>query len=274
MFKLPIGPSAPERFKRAKKRRREYRNSSESGEVWTKAWGEYSTFYDDDRGWRETESKRSEVGELWGFEKVLLANINSKLKTATQDHPVIVLDFGGMFGLSFMRVAKMLEVSVSEGKLRMLVTNLNKPTENLERVEFPRAIKEFIAQNKHLLEYISADAGELQKKKISSKTGREIPLKGNIDFIHESFALEHGMQNDVDLPVLGSMLNEGGIFFTQLRADGVHPVPGLSPTEEEARQEAHRIGFNSLTDMGLKKITTRRKSTYRIFRGEKSSLVE
>lgn len=261
---IDVAPRIGERTKLSEKLKKEIRNLG--NEAWMVCMGNYDNFYSDEHNF----SERKDQNELRSVEKILTQQIKELVNFKT-DQPVIVLDFGGMYSLSFLRMAENSEIRglVESEKVILVVTNLGFTLEEgLKTVDRDKYISqdqlELINKNKNLVAYIQSDAAELRNKKIiSHSTGRKIDLNGHIDLVHESMALAHGLKNDVDLYLLAKCLSSNGIMF--IGSTYSHPEEIVPPGFRPFRDEAHSIGFSNLEKAGMVEVIPKKTSNYRIF---------
>src|SRR5262249_2382292 len=135
--------------------------------------------------------------ELVGMEHALRMQIEMRLREKA-DKPVIAVDFGGMWGVSFLRLAHRFAKEIDSGELVLVVTNLShhmpEPIEALrEHRGFKEALSEseqaLVLEQHHRVAWLQADARELLGAKVVLRDGRSIPLHGNVDLVHEFKAL-------------------------------------------------------------------------------------
>lgn len=224
-------------------------------ESWKVGYGDYITPLLETEPYRD----RKKQDELVGIEIDILNQILRTLEAKKHDkdgRPVIGVDFGGMYGLSFLRIARELEKRgqlITNGKVILVVTNLQfDKVQALESLydsnnEMSEDETEFVKSNIHLINYIQADAAELRRHVIQSNN-ETIPLNGNIDIIHEHAALMHGLKNDVDLPLLAKCLSNYGTLL--IGSMELHLMLG---TEDEIKniKKAHNLGLENLLRLGL-----------------------
>lgn len=243
------------------------RKSREEGETWMWMRGDYggSMFLDESFKVRKIET------ELTGMEQTLARQINATLLKKSQNHdqsPVVVLDFGGMYGMSMLRIAESMKELVEKGKVAFVVTNLAFTPEwglaNKERDEITDKEVAFIQRSRSLVHYITAYASEIEEHRIVIP-GQTLsyPLKGTVDIIHEDAALWFGQKNDVDIPRLAALLSRYGIFF--LGSKTLHP--NLYPEKEkQILTKAHQLGKENLLKSGLAQVDFgERRTIYEVF---------
>lgn len=245
-------------------------------EDWKVGFGEYynplvGKPWDDEKIWKiiTKEGGDPEKVPIYGVEKHILEGIQNSIKEKRDrgdKSPVIAVDFGGVRSISFLRIAKELEKDgyISNGDVSIFVTNLNFDP-NGEQDDINEERINFFDRYKNLVHFISTDARELQKQKIIVN-GEEIPLKGNVDFIHENMALTHGHINDVDWILLGRMLAPSGQLISKTTTEGLHPGQGAETQQEyNVRKKAHQMGIRNMQKMGLQKQDLGPDANYDIF---------
>lgn len=262
---IDLAPEIAKRTRLSRADKQEVR--SHNFEMWTSHGGLYQDFYTDHNSFGEPLPE----GKLTETEKIIAAK-SIKLAQESTDRPAIVVDFGGMYSLSFFRIAGSPKVRelVTSGKLMFVVTNIEF---NLEMGE--KAIKEkysdldqneidVINKNRDLVTFVQSDAAELKTLKIRNRfNGQEVPLQGNIDLIHEQSALMHGIKNDVDLYLLSRSLSDKGILL--LGSKRLHPRLPSDPASRLPIEQAHLMGIENLKRSGLLEYHPKRHSFYRIF---------
>lgn len=203
---------------------------------------------------------------LRGVERRIYDGVKERLKFK---YPVVIVDFGGMYGLSFMKIANVLEEEglISNGMVKVVITNLNFDP-NLHSVDIGVERRTFFEANKHLVHFVNADARELYKMKVDT-LGGTLGLRGKLDYIHEDFALSHGNLNDVDWYLLGKMLSQGGELISG-SADPKYMHANLAGNgiDYRLRQRAHRLGLRNLARLGLRVVGMSKSGLhhYRIYK--------
>ena len=220
-----------------------------------------------------------------GTENIIFSHVLKLLKQKEIENdqtPVIIVDFGGMYSLSFLRIANLLEKTgdlISRGKVVVVVTNLAfTPEFGIEVLDhednpLPSADKLFFRSHYHLAHYIQSDAAELRYKNIRLPDGSTLSLNGNIDLLHETFALVHGLKNDVDLPMIGAVMSKRGVIFTSTK--DMH-MNGFDESDAEffSRVQAHKKGEKNLLDRGFKLQAIDERSKYNIYLAPDSGEVD
>ena len=267
-----LAPQIGERTKKA----REYKSlkRSKEGEFWKVGFGKY--------GWPLTGwayKQRESQEELVGAEVVLKKTIEEILEAKRNNDdstPVIAVDFGGMYSLSFLRIAAELEKKdnlISSGNVVLIVTNLEFTvdygiqTAGQGYNDIGSDELALVQKYKHLVHYIKSDAAELRNQEITLPSGQTLKIKESIDLIHEMDALMHGAKNDTDLPLLARNLSTYGILF--LGSKYLHPALE-TPEEKELRERAHQYGKENLVKEGLSKVDIGPEGHYEIY-SKKSS---
>jgi len=258
---VEIGADIRERTRTSKKEKIDQRKRFE---IWQRVRGEYRNFY-----WNEP-FKNSKQKELSGTELVIKEQVEKILDKKTQvkdSSPVIAVDFGGMFSVSFLKIAGQMKKLIKQGKLVLIVTNRNfsSPQQGITRLEelfktgwrgekLSKQDKKLINQNSKLVQYLNTDAAELRHQQVMLPSGKEYPLHGNIDLIHEAEALKHNIKVDVDLPLIGMSLSEYGTFFL-----------GSQRQYNSNYDDIHQKGQRNLERTGAKLFIPERKSKYKIY---------
>lgn len=243
-------------------------------ENWTHGEGSYShPFFSLEKTTdiRSPRIERVSAEQLIGTEKLLFDVILSRVKENRTTDPIMAMDFGGMLGLSFVRIAKALEMKgryISEGRVVLVVTNLvldmDKPYQDLRPyIEMDTSNRVFLNDNKHLVHYLRADAAALREQAINLPNGREVRLQGAVHVLHEHDALTHGIINDLDLPQLASVMAPRSVFF--LDAKDLHPFPELGDKLNAARQKAHEVGVRDLRLNGMHALPLPESANYNVF---------
>lgn len=256
------------------------------GENYAMATGEYrqELYLDDAPDYRPRS-----VEQLRGVEKdlySLLVQYPGVLAEREIKRPAILLDFGGMIGLSMVRIAAHPNIAkrIAKGEIAVVVTNLGfdmqaeftkRPSERLSPLSTDEAL--FVATFRHLIHYIQGDAATVLRSQIKLPTHEEVPLKGNVDLLHERLALAHGFKNDLDIPRLGKLISPVGQLWLGTKPDQV--MQALNPQHNQgrdvldARSQAYQAGVENLTDLGLAPIQTNRPMSYTIFKHQSQQLV-
>lgn len=265
-IKIDIAPEIAERTRLSKNDKKEFRSSGR--EFWRVGFGQYETFYLDDHD----SAQRKNEEELKGAEIILAQQVREFAKKGS-DKQIVILDFGGMYSLSFLRIAGSpgIRELVTSGKATFVVTNLEFTVDEGIKTagqgnnDITKEELELVDKNKNLVTYIQSDAAELRTKKIRNAfTGKEINLAGNIDLIHERMALAHGLKNDIDFYLLAKCLNDRGILF--IGSERLHSRSlNDSPEMVSLREQTLKLGFSNLKKAGLIEINPIRATEYRIF---------
>lgn len=274
-----LAPNLAERTKKARKEKSDFRNSEE---FWKIGFGDYGKAPSEGSDFSELLEKRKEA--LAGIEKGLLERVLTILKIkekAGEDSPAVMIDFGGMYGLSFLKIAAVLERRkqyISQGKIAVVVTSLEfTPEYGLETAgkgynDITDEEKDVVENYRHLVHYIKSDAAELRHQKITLPNGEVIPLHQNIDVLHEDFALAHGKKNDVDLPLIARSMSPYGTIFLGSRY--LHPDIFDYYEEMKIREEAHEAGKGNILLEGFRYLNLGEKKQYDVWLGPKAPLIE
>ena len=258
-----IGADIGERTKTLKLKKKDQRTRFE---IWQRLRGDYRNFY-----WNEPARTTTNRKELSGTELVIIEQIKKilhKKNQAKDSSPVIAVDFGGMFSVSFLKIAGQMKKLIKQGKLVLAVTNRNfsSPKQGIKELEkkfktgwwsgeklYKQDIK-LIKQNSNLVQYLNTDAAELRHQQVTLPNDKEYPLHRNIDLIHENQALEHDIKTDVDLPLIGMSLSEYGTFFL-----------GSTHQYDKNYRDIHEMGKRNLIRAGAELYSPEKKSRYEIF---------
>jgi len=239
----------------------------EKGEPET--WPERAGIYKEDLTVGQAETETVNGIKLEGIETIIYKQAMEVLEAKKKDNvgkPVVVLDLGGMYGLTFLRLAKATEELVKEGKIVYVVSNLtfNPGIISEDQVkEFPGLnhsdYNDFFLQNRGLVHFIVSDVDELGDTQIDLPDGGNLQLGGNIDIIHEQSALGKSTIPDSDLPTLGKTLSPYGIFFLGDK----DPLCTVNPP-------AFEVGVKNLLQIGVTELDIGDSGIYRVFVKEKS----
>ncbi len=200
-------------------------SAKEQGESWKVTGGSYALPFIalTKDGALNMPEERTSQEDLIGFDVILYQELKSRLGRDSET-PVVAVDFGGAHGLSFIRIANKLEkesAAVSTGRLVMVVTNLT-DIEKVNTRELSKDEVDFFRLKKGLVSYITGDAAVLRKAILKTGTGSELPVRGNVDLIHEHFAVAHSNTPDIALPLLEQCMKETDSVML-LHSKGIHP---------------------------------------------------
>lgn len=209
--------------------------------------------------------------ELEGMEIVMHRQLMNVLEAKAKDQadtPAVALDFGGMFGISFLKLALAAQDLIRDGKVAFAVSNLDFDPSTLTEDEVKKPKKalgstrydKFFFQNKHLVHFIISDAEELKDKVLHLSNGRRLSLSGNIDLIHEHSAIGKSDFLETDLPMLGLTMSPYGILLLGGEALSV-PKYG-----------AYKSGISNLMQTGVRQMELGKDAYYKVFINQKSPL--
>lgn len=190
--------------------------------------------------------------------------INERLKQLLEikKEPIIFVDFGGVKGITTLRLAHNFKKEVESGRIVFIVTNLSADKQTIQKMfesESYYSKTPWLQEGFQLTHYIQADAEELANSNIKINENTNISLKGNIDFIHEANAISaHGLANDKDFTILGQNLSDFGILATNIR--GVNGLIGLS-SEIEGRIHKNPNDDISISPYDAKQLRAYKKLT-------------
>lgn len=194
--------------------------------------------------------------------------------------PVVAVDFGGMLGYSFVKLAKKHEKEIAQSKLALAVSNLaydvDKELKNYDIDAYKNDFRIFpycfVKANRALIHFILSDAAELRSRSLSLPDGTNLLLKGNIDILHEKHALEHGIKDDVDFPLLGKTLSENGVILLGSGWDPYgDPIRGFGAPRDpndpfQGSGNPFRLGLDNLRKLGLEEVPNDMLRRYRVFK--------
>lgn len=215
---------------------------------------------------RHKDFGTSFVEDLVGVETILYDNIAARLrekkKTGRKD-PVLAVDFGGMFGASWCRLAANFENEIKAGELSLIVTNLalDLPewgsvqglySENQRALPISKGDAEVIDRYRHLVTYISADAEEVMQR-----------FGGKVDILHEDNAIMHSVIPEEDMQFLASALRNDGVLMMGSMEPETHSYEDI-PQMPQLVKSAFTQGLMALAALELHNVQSLR-GIYRIF---------
>lgn len=164
--------------------------------------------------------------QLIGTELTISHMIENRLAQATQ--PFIVLDWDGMAGMSWFRLAARYEREVKKQQIVFVVSNTGydqnhinqlmerdarQPIETLSE-HISRQEMEYIRHYRDLVIHVQATPAQLFTMSLPLGK-RALPLLGNVGIIHEAHGMmEHSRIPSLQLPVVLSLLDRYGIFLS------------------------------------------------------------
>lgn len=259
---MKFAPNLGERLQIHAKQRRE---TTPWGELWNVGMGRYShpLFLS------EQLTPHRHERELVGIEQRLhdqLLAVRKQRDNAGSNDPAILLDFGGMLGLSMARLAAQPDIHphLETGRLIIVVTNLSLNIDEALRDDVQKkrhdqispAELALIREQKPWIQYVQGDAAQIRRTTITLPSGQPLPLQEHVDIIHECFTLIHGVKNDMDIPRLGKLLSDYGSLWM---SSGIS-VTSASQMDTQTEAEAN------LAELGIKPIDLGgRKAGYKIF---------
>lgn len=223
--------------------------------------------------------RESTVG-LIGTE-LYLRNLIREMLEKQSKHPVVVLDIGGMVGLSWARLANHFQKQIANNQLAFVVSNLtyipNFKDKNLG-LKYEDILtedeKEFLVQTGSLVHYVNSDISLLRRQKINLPNGQTIPLQGNIDLAYETRSITAWSNvPDLDILRIPGLLSPQGMYFVH-ELDTLELQGEMSLREEKVRIQAISNAHRALVERyGLKMITEtedsiKRPLNYIVFRRE------
>lgn len=182
--------------------------------------------------WRNSAGSYSQMpgdlDELESFEKLISWRVEDVLRG--DSNPGVVVDFGGMYSLSMVKVAKHFEEAVRAGRLVFVSTSWSfNPKEDRDRkLEYvfpdetayfeayhPQAVKEYLKRNMELVNYVNCNAFSFADVEVDSPQGK-VKMADGIDFLHEVYSISmHSKLLDLELPSLGVLLRERGVMMLE-----------------------------------------------------------
>lgn len=247
LTRIPEGVRLAPKFNERARQAAEYKASvREQGEMWKVGYGDYELDV-----LAAPPERRRDPFQLLGMERRLARQLEGMLERGRQGpdgapRPVVAVDFGGMYGLTFLRLAAHFADRIDRGELVLAVSNLGfRLDDALGSVgkglnELSKSEAEVIEAQRHRVHYLHADAEELLDAQVTLPNGEPLTLGGNVDVLHEDMAICHGHRNDVDLAFLGDALSDKGVCF--LGSTSTHFGRG----DEALRKEAHQRGMENL----------------------------
>lgn len=236
---------------------------------WGEIWGVGTGSYNHQLFFNEPLITRRHERELVGIEGRLFDQLGKVM--AAKDRvdnlsPTVLLDLGGMFGVSLARFAAQagMHEQIASGQVVLVVSNLslqvdqalllqNKRPDNLSRDDIA-----LLKEQRQWLQYINGDAAQLRRAEIKLPEGEALKLAGQVDIIHERFALSHGVKNDIDIPRVGKLLSPYGSLWLSSAA--------LMEEHQTERLQEDALGRENLAELGLSEVDfQRRKSPYHVF---------
>jgi hypothetical protein len=206
--------------------------------------------------------------ELQSVHAFLSNRINSLRREVKR--PLIILDLGGGAGATVRELAFLYEEEVKESQMAFGVSNLvtndldNYTTEKARRTD-PQSP---YGRGKELVCNLRGSFSDLRHQTIRLANGMSVPLLGNVDIIHERYALTAWSKvPELDILHAASLLSPIGIYMVSndsitypeggeldnniLRRAGISYMPDHGARREGVRQ-AHEY---LQRPMGLKKVT-------------------
>lgn len=156
----------------------------------------------------------------------------------TKKEPVIAMDVGGGIGRSWLDIASSFSREIHEGRLVFAVSNLKTEPEKLiaeqrlsperrnqeiENLKMQRSARIAIDNkltlslrkiSKKRVQYVTGSASELPYKTIALPNGREIPLLGNVDILHENLSITAwSLTPEADVISLSELMSRYSTYF-------------------------------------------------------------
>ena len=194
-----------------------------------------------------------EIGDvsMVGQEATLVFAIDNLLRiTEEDDGPVIILDVGGMAGVTWQRLAKHFEENVLKEQIAFVISNLGPLDVAMDDDDrtYLRQEYGFIASGNDpssIIHYVQGNSWELAMTKIQVGN-RQVGLFGHVGLIHERLSLSHHSNvPDVDVPRMLSILGPNGIYFCY-NSSGIHELEALEFGRNTAIQD---LGLSQVTEI-------------------------
>lgn len=165
------------------------------------------------------EYGRIDFDELVGLERFFAKQARKLLELKGRDAPVVMLDIGGMTGQSWSRLALTFETEVRDSQIAFVVSNLvYDPEKHLDdELKYKRAeVRDLLTRGRPLVHFVQADAAQLRRESITLPNGKDFRIKGNVDLLHECFALTYWSYiPEFEMLQAASLLSEYGTYIIQ-----------------------------------------------------------
>lgn len=208
--------AAPDLEKRIEEQHARFEEVTKRGiEMWRNSAGVYSQM-------------RVDLDKLESFETLISWRVEDVLHADAA--PGVVVDFGGMYSVSMVKVAKHFEQAVRDGRLVFVSTSWSfNPHEDRDRkleYFFPDdmdflasynsgSVREFLRRNMELMNYVNCNAFNFADVEVDSPKGK-VKMADGIDFLHEVYSVSmHSKLLDLELPSLGALLRERGVMMLE-----------------------------------------------------------
>ena len=234
-------------------------------EIYTNIRGDYSDRNDDLLASSEQDYTRSferhNVNEVVGLEQYFADLIERLLEIKKGQEPVVAVDVGGMFGLTWSRLADHFADRIKAGEVALVVSNItrdpakqrNDPNE-YKHFSFTEEEVALLQKTSPLLHLISGTA-RLDRQQIQLPNHQILPLKHAADIIYEYFSLTAWSKvPDLDILKMAKLLSPYGMYFTEHNVNRI--IRGERTTEEKTeRLTAIELARQQLVDYGLTRRT-------------------
>lgn len=185
---------------------------SHGTEVYTYVSGDYAPT---DVFGRETIPLADGLGCLSGVEVFMANHLRGRLEDPARKRPVVGLDVGAGFGTTAMRLAVHFKDEIEGEELIVAVTNLAASPDGYAGRHGIRAdilrLREATEDN---VRHISAPFSGLVRQVVSLPGGTTLPLKGNVDLLHERYSLTAWSQTpETDIPQVGELLADKNSLY-------------------------------------------------------------
>lgn len=189
-------------------------------------------------------------GVLGEIQERIVNRITTLAEQGRDDRPIVYLDVGGGYGLSSGEIAGALDAQKQDQQVVCLVTNLEfVPTAESAAFMLPDpGTREYVLTHNGGIVYLQTDVPHLLHTSLQTANGA-VPLRGNVDVIHEFNALSHSKIPDLDYWVLGNLLSDQGTLL--ISSSGGYQMRSIPDELREAIDASFGYGFENLRSMGL-----------------------
>lgn len=251
------------RRKRNRFQRTEIKEIGEANNYWLYRSGRYTeSFFND------TDPKQENNQVEYKLKQQILAIVKQR-EIQNDSRPMIVIDFGGMLGLSMLTLAATPELKslVEKSRLAFVVSNLefNPDHIQLDKIKPPLSteIRNLFESYYHLVHYINGNSSQLRTSSIQLPNGLDIMLRNNVSLLHERAVLAHSIMTDIEIPKLMTLLADDGIAL--LNKDPAQNIMFLKDTAEDAdpklsHLDTHALGMKNALEFGVQYINAESKA--------------
>lgn len=215
--------------------------------------------------WRRQEpfwdefNHRSNPWELVGLELFYAKQIRKVLERKPEV-PALLVDVGGRVAVSWARLTKEFEEEIRSSRIAFVASNLvyGSPADFIDEEDYI-ANRQVVDGTQGLLTYIKGDAGTLLETELTLPNGHQLPLRGNVDILHERYSIHQwSFVPELEILQAASLLSPFGLYLAiSGRPDG--PI-GLhldgSMGEEIARLQGIRFAHQALVEQYSLRVIT------------------